>query len=156
MLVESHLIGVIHFWYSKNESRLTMSESRLPTDNDRQIAARIRACRLANSLSLDELAKKINISSQQVQKYETGINRVSAGRLLDISVALNVPITHLYDTPPDPQSTEAEPPAREFCLQEIRALEAAHFILTQVLDNIRTEKSPGVEDGALTESDKGN
>ena len=44
-----------------------------------------------------QLAEKVGIKFQQIQKYETGMNRVSASRLWDISEALSVPIDFFFE-----------------------------------------------------------
>nr|WP_245256844.1 helix-turn-helix transcriptional regulator [Bartonella sp. DB5-6] len=47
-------------------------------------------------MSQKQLAHALNVSYQQIQKYETGLNRVSAGRLKDIADILSVPLTFFY------------------------------------------------------------
>ena len=47
-------------------------------------------------MSLQELARKIDISYQQVQKYENGTNRISASRLYAIAKVLNVHINDFF------------------------------------------------------------
>ena len=44
-----------------------------------------------------QLAEKVGIKFQQIQKYETGMNRVSASRLWDIAHALGVPVSFFFD-----------------------------------------------------------
>ena len=63
---------------------------------DIEIGRKIRALRLERGLSQSGLAEGIGLTFQQVQKYEKGANRVSAGRLQQISNLLNVPITFFY------------------------------------------------------------
>ena len=48
-------------------------------------------------LSQEKLAKSLGVSFQQVQKYEIGINRVSAGRLWDIADSLEVDIGYFFE-----------------------------------------------------------
>lgn len=48
-------------------------------------------------ITQQQLAEKVGIKFQQIQKYETGMNRVSASRLWDISVALDVPIDFFFE-----------------------------------------------------------
>tara|TARA_R110000787_G_scaffold110809_12_gene219614 strand:- start:429 stop:713 length:285 start_codon:yes stop_codon:yes gene_type:complete len=45
-----------------------------------------------------ELSEQLGISHQQLQKYETGSNRLSAGILMAMSERLGVPISELFDT----------------------------------------------------------
>jgi transcriptional regulator with XRE-family HTH domain len=59
---------------------------------DEFVGARIRAERLRAGFSQDVLASGIGVKFQQVQKYETGKNRVSCSRLWEISRVLDVPV----------------------------------------------------------------
>lgn len=68
------------------------SDPRSATNVDRHIGARMRARRLELGLSQEELADQIGVTFQQVQKYEKGINRVSASTLFRISQALKLQI----------------------------------------------------------------
>jgi transcriptional regulator with XRE-family HTH domain len=63
---------------------------------DVEIGKKIRALRLERGLSQSGLAEGIGLTFQQVQKYEKGANRVSAGRLQQIADLLNVPVTFFY------------------------------------------------------------
>jgi transcriptional regulator with XRE-family HTH domain len=51
-------------------------------------------------MSQSALAESIGLTFQQVQKYEKGTNRVGAGRLRQISLALGVPISFFYEGAP--------------------------------------------------------
>ncbi len=59
---------------------------------DAEIARRVRAMRLQRGLSQTELGSALGVTFQQVQKYERGTNRISAGRLYRIAEALDAPI----------------------------------------------------------------
>ncbi|WP_306151105.1 helix-turn-helix domain-containing protein [Roseovarius sp. MMSF_3281] len=63
---------------------------------DKAIGARIRMYRKALGLSQSDLAKQIGITFQQVQKYESGANRVAASRLWDTADALGVSVLSLF------------------------------------------------------------
>src|SRR5947199_10041525 len=69
---------------------------RRATAEDIAIAQKLRALRLDRGLSQGDLAGKIGVTFQQLQKYEKGANRVSAGRLMRIAAALHVPVTAFY------------------------------------------------------------
>ena len=62
--------------------------SREGTPVDAWVGGRIAARRQALGLSQTQLAERVGVSFQQIQKYETGINRISASRLHQIAVAL--------------------------------------------------------------------
>jgi transcriptional regulator with XRE-family HTH domain len=61
-----------------------------PDEIDIQVGELIRAQRLANGMSQRELAKSAGVTFQQMQKYETGENRIGAGRLTKIANKLDV------------------------------------------------------------------
>ena len=69
--------------------------SRDPRDID--IAKRVRALRLQRGLSQTELGEVLGVTFQQVQKYERGTNRISAGRLYRIAGVLEVPIPVMWN-----------------------------------------------------------
>ncbi|MEO1100379.1 MAG: helix-turn-helix transcriptional regulator [Pseudomonadota bacterium] len=74
-----------------------MSDNKSPSDIDRIIGQRLRLRRRELKLTQDKLAQLLNLTFQQVQKYEKGVNRIAAGRLYDIAKGLGVPITYFYD-----------------------------------------------------------
>ena len=64
---------------------------------DVHVGKRIRHRRWMVGMTQQQLAEKVGIKFQQIQKYETGMNRVSASRLWDISEALAVPINFFFE-----------------------------------------------------------
>jgi transcriptional regulator with XRE-family HTH domain len=70
---------------------------RLVKPVDQIIGQNIRANRLAQGLSQAALGDRIGVTFQQVQKYETGTNRVGGSRLIQIAKALNVPAPALLE-----------------------------------------------------------
>src|SRR4051812_20499938 len=67
------------------------------TEIDYHIGRRIRLQRHGLGMGQEELANKLNVSYQQVQKYENGSNCVSIGRLLKICVILGVPLSFMFE-----------------------------------------------------------
>lgn len=65
---------------------------------DLLVGKRIRMRRAELSLTQTELANRLGLTFQQIQKYETGNNRISCGRLAALSQALDVPITYFFET----------------------------------------------------------
>jgi transcriptional regulator with XRE-family HTH domain len=59
---------------------------------DAQIGKRIRQVRSSKRMSQEDLARRIGISCQQLQKYESGANRISASRLVQLADVLDVQI----------------------------------------------------------------
>lgn len=63
---------------------------------DVHIGKRVRMRRCLLGMSQTELADGINVSFQQIQKYEKGVNRISASQLYTISKVLNVDLEYFY------------------------------------------------------------
>ena len=64
---------------------------------DVHVGRRIRHRRWLVGMTQQQLAQHVGIKFQQIQKYETGANRVSASRLWDISETLEVPISFFFE-----------------------------------------------------------
>ena len=64
---------------------------------DVHVGKRVRHRRWMLGVTQQQLAEKVGIKFQQIQKYETGMNRISASRLWDISDALGVPISFFFE-----------------------------------------------------------
>jgi transcriptional regulator with XRE-family HTH domain len=77
--------------------------NRSSKPRDFEIGRRIRALRLERGISQTELGRILGVTFQQIQKYEKGANRVSAGRLHHLSQALKAPITFFYAGSADEQ-----------------------------------------------------
>ncbi|MDJ0919578.1 MAG: helix-turn-helix transcriptional regulator [Henriciella sp.] len=74
-----------------------MSENKLPSGIDRIVGQRLRWRRRELKLTQEQLGEKLGLTFQQVQKYEKGVNRISAGRLFEMAAELTVPITYFYE-----------------------------------------------------------
>ena len=72
-----------------------------PDPIDKHVGARIRARRIGLRVSQTKLGRAIGVTFQQVQKYETGTNRVGASNLLRIARALGVDVGYFFDGLPD-------------------------------------------------------
>ncbi|GAB5449062.1 helix-turn-helix domain-containing protein [Gymnodinialimonas sp.] len=64
---------------------------------DVHVGKRIRHRRWMVGRTQQQLAESVGIKFQQIQKYETGMNRVSASRLWDIGEALEVPVAYFFE-----------------------------------------------------------
>ncbi|ORE88174.1 XRE family transcriptional regulator [Aurantimonas sp. 22II-16-19i] len=74
------------------------------SDFDHLIALRIRQRRVLIGMSQTGLARAVGVTFQQIQKYESGKNRVSVGRLQQIAVALGLPVSDFFDAASWPKS----------------------------------------------------
>jgi transcriptional regulator with XRE-family HTH domain len=63
---------------------------------DKKLGEKIRTRRVAAGMSQDELGKALGVSFQQIQKYEKGVNRVSAVRLERIAEALYESVSYFH------------------------------------------------------------
>ncbi len=64
---------------------------------DAYIGAKVRMRRLMLNMSQETLSGKLGVTFQQVQKYEKGLNRISASRLFELALALGVPVGYFYE-----------------------------------------------------------
>jgi transcriptional regulator with XRE-family HTH domain len=78
------------------KSRSYNTKKRRPTPADGQLGASIRAHRLMAKMSQEDLARRLGVTFQQVQKYEKGTNRIGAGRLPLIAEIFNVPVGSFF------------------------------------------------------------
>ncbi len=67
-----------------------------PTSVDEHIGQRVQLRRTMMGLSQKDLAKICGVTFQQIQKYETAGNRISASRLFDLSTALETPVSFFF------------------------------------------------------------
>ncbi len=65
---------------------------------DVHVGQKIRRRRWMTDMTQKQLADAVGIKFQQIQKYETGANRVSASRLFEISQALSVPVSFFFES----------------------------------------------------------
>jgi transcriptional regulator with XRE-family HTH domain len=68
-----------------------------PDSVDVHVGQRLRVRRSLLGLSQEKLGEAIGLTFQQIQKYEKGTNRISAGRLFQFSKILEVPISFFYE-----------------------------------------------------------
>jgi len=100
----------------------------MPKDNnynyikevDKSIGNKIYSLRLAKGLSRKQLAASINVTHQQLQKYEKGTNRISIGRLLLISKALNKNISYFYEALETTNNEELVTQHQRMCIEVSR------------------------------------
>jgi transcriptional regulator with XRE-family HTH domain len=64
---------------------------------DAHVGKRIRHRRWMVGMTQQQLADQVGIKFQQIQKYETGMNRVSASRLYDIANVMDVPVAFFFE-----------------------------------------------------------
>jgi transcriptional regulator with XRE-family HTH domain len=73
------------------------AEKRGPLPEDKIVGRRIGAVRGWRGMTQKKLGEEIGVSFQQIQKYESGQDRISAGRLVRAARALGVPVSSFYN-----------------------------------------------------------
>ncbi len=93
----------------------TTDQERNPNPVDLHVGARIRMRRKLLGVSQERLAEQLQLTFQQVQKYERGANRVSASKLYEIARALEAPVAYFFDGLADTgQATSSADAGNEF------------------------------------------
>lgn len=105
---------------------------RSPSDVDRLVGENVRRLRIQRNLTLAGMAADVGISHQQLQKYETGANRLSAGTLSLVASVLGVTIESLFQSEAGSPRKPASP--KDAVLHELRS-EASY-----ILGKARTEQ----------------
>jgi transcriptional regulator with XRE-family HTH domain len=76
-----------------NDNKNPILASRI----DQHVGDRIRRRRTLLGFTQEQLGESLSISYQQIQKYETGANRISAGRLFQIAQRLDVAVSYFFE-----------------------------------------------------------
>jgi transcriptional regulator with XRE-family HTH domain len=72
-------------------------QKKSPKPTDKYVGSQLRMRRLLLRITQKDLAEGLGLTFQQVQKYETGTNRMSPGRLQQAAHILKVPVTFFFD-----------------------------------------------------------
>lgn len=80
-----------------NETGGRKRGARGPVDEDKVLGARVRGRRMALGLSQKDLADALGVTFQQIQKYESGANRVSAFAMYRLSIFLGIDLGRIFD-----------------------------------------------------------
>ena len=80
--------------------------TKTPNPIDRHVGSRVRMRRMLVGMSQEKLGTALELTFQQVQKYEKGTNRIGASRLQQISRILSVPVEFFFEGAP--QSPEPD------------------------------------------------
>lgn len=111
---------------------------------DEYLGKKIREGRILRGMSQSDVAQGLGMSFQQVQKYETGANRISASRLYEVSRLLNMPVEQFFagyeeqavaaDEPLDAGAAKA---ARD--LRRIRSKNKREMIVSLIQEILRDQ-----------------
>lgn len=74
-----------------------MKKPKSPHTVDIHVGRRVKTRRVLREMSQTALADRLGLTFQQLQKYESGANRISASRLWHIAQVLNVPVVYFFE-----------------------------------------------------------
>lgn len=86
--------------HQSKAGRIAKTTKHSPNPVDLYVGSRVRMRRLMLGMSQTKLADTINLTFQQVQKYEKGTNRMGASRLTQIAQVLQVPVSFFFEGAP--------------------------------------------------------
>ena len=86
---------------------------KAPNPIDKHVGSRVRMRRMMLTMSQEKLGDALDLTFQQVQKYEKGTNRIGASRLQQISHILQVPVSFFFEGAPNlhPQGDGKDAPS---------------------------------------------
>lgn len=100
------------------------------TDVDAHVGDRLRALREQRGMSQEALGQRVDVSFQQIQKYERGANRVGASRLFEFAQVFNVPVETFFSGLPSEGKDDAEARAAVGALSQFaRSKEGSELML---------------------------
>ena len=130
---------------------------------DSHVGQRVRMRRTLLGLSQEKLGEAIGLTFQQVQKYERGSNRISAGTLYRLGQVLDVPVSFFFDCYDAPQGRKTDAPLSEAAVdsgisrREARLLRlwraAPEPVANEVLSLLSSIAALDEEAAALSEQD---
>ena len=77
-----------------------MMAKKAPNPTDKHVGSRVRMRRMMLGMSQEKLGNALNLTFQQVQKYEKGTNRIGASRLQQSAHILQVPVALFFEGAP--------------------------------------------------------
>jgi len=122
------------------KKRLSQGKDGGPDTVDIHVGRRIKLRRQLLHISQEQLAGDIGVTFQQVQKYESGHNRVSASRLYDIARVLNASIAYFFEDISDDVFTNRdtpEPRAQDGLEEAAPDFEHDPMLRTETLELVR-------------------
>ena len=80
--------------------------AKAPNPVDKYVGSRVRMRRIMLGMSQEKLGEALDLTFQQIQKYEKGTNRIGASRLQQISDILQVPVSFLFEGGPTARAAD--------------------------------------------------
>ncbi len=108
-----------------------------PHPIDVHVGGRLRMRRTLLGMSQTTLGEAIGVTFQQMQKYEKGMNRISASRLFDLSRVLDVPVEYFFDDMPAPVAASSPATEKRGRVKEPPSYELDPMAKRQTLELVR-------------------
>ncbi|MEO0937914.1 MAG: helix-turn-helix transcriptional regulator [Pseudomonadota bacterium] len=89
---------------------------------DIHVGRKLKMARAAQRMSQTDVARKLGLSFQQIQKYEIGSNRIAASRLYELSKILDVPTSYFFEGLSDAETVNALPTSSDDIASAIAAI----------------------------------
>src|SRR5579862_7924325 len=136
-------------------SSTPMKRKQGPDARDVAVGQRVRALRLERGMSQTALGDRLNVTFQQVQKYEKGVNRLGASRLQAIAEVFGVPVNTLFS-----DSSAKQPEQRDSLFElvdsagALRLLRAYSQLSNYALKNALVQLAVGMAEEKLKPGSK--
>jgi len=124
--------------------------TKTPNPIDIHVGSRVRLRRMMIGMSQERLGEKLNLTFQQVQKYEKGANRIGASRLFTIASILDVPVQFFFEDMPGevtenlpgaPAEGMKEPDQTEYVMGFVSSAEGLQLNTAfSKIDNVETRR----------------
>jgi transcriptional regulator with XRE-family HTH domain len=119
-----------------------MMAKKAPNPTDKHVGARVRMRRMMLGMSQEKLGDALDLTFQQVQKYEKGANRIGASRLQQIAHILQVPVSFFFEGAPNatgaPHDGMSEAPSPAYVSDFLATSDG--LALTKAFMNIKSPK----------------
>ena len=103
---------------------------KAPNPIDKHVGSRVRMRRVLLGMSQEKLGEALNLTFQQVQKYEKGTNRIGASRLQQIAKTLDVAPGYFFEGAPAFDEDDSQPPGTPGGLSEAGSSYVVDFLST--------------------------
>jgi transcriptional regulator with XRE-family HTH domain len=100
-----------HSWFFRPRVTLAQMAKKLPNPIDTHVGSRVRMQRMMLGMSQEKLGDALDLTFQQVQKYEKGTNRIGASRLHHIANILQVPVAFFFEGAPGKSRAKGDAPS---------------------------------------------
>lgn len=111
---------------------------KLPNPIDKHVGSRVRMRQMMLGMSQEKLGDALELSFQQVQKYERGTNRMGSSRLQQIANTLQVPVTFFFEGAPGQSKLDGSAPSPAYVSDFLATSDG--LVLTKAFMQIKNAK----------------